>query len=298
MKLLKKKNFKWRGVLLLLIISIVSIFSFSPIHKITSNIDLLAFFDNNTYEEKPLSEVVNTMYVTMIDNNYKVVATTNPKIEVDKDYTFSDEQVPAKQPNINDTYKILYELEDMNDENGYAKIEEGLVYTLELPEYINPQEVYEEPITKKCTEFTKKGKSIACGGIYKEDNKYIFKVKFRNVLNKKDVKLDKDYDCAIFTGGEERFELLTKFNLEKNTLFDDGIHKYMVSIEDYIKGTEKVFYDITLEELYNLMPNNPKWMDGARSGAIIPLAIFYKANIKWIIPSDLNLINGVINDLK
>ena len=114
----------------------------------------------------------------------------------------------------------------------------------------------------------------------------------------KDVKLDKDYDCAIFTGGEERFELLTKFNLEKNTLFDDGIHKYMVSIEDYIKGTEKVFYDITLEELYNLMPNNPKWMDGARSGAIIPLAIFHKANIKWIIPSDLNLINGVINDLK
>ena len=114
----------------------------------------------------------------------------------------------------------------------------------------------------------------------------------------KDVKLDKDYDCAIFTGGEERFELLTKFNLVKNTLFDDGIHKYMVSIEDYIKGTEKIFYDITLEELYNLMPNNPKWMDGARSGAIIPLAIFHKASIKWIIPSDLNLINGVINDLK
>ena len=197
MKLLKKKNFKWRGVLLLLIISIVSIFSFSPIHKITSNIDLLAFFDNNTYEEKPLSEVVNTMYVTMIDNNYKVVATTNPKIEVDKDYTFSDEQVPAKQPNINDTYKILYELEDMNDENGYAKIEEGLVYTLELPEYINPQEVYEEPITKKCTEFTKKGKSIACGGIYKEDNKYIFKVKFRNVLNKKDVKASYQYQIKI-----------------------------------------------------------------------------------------------------
>ncbi len=46
------------------------------------------------------------------------------------------------------------------------------------------------------------------------------------------------------------------------------------------------------------MPNNPKWMDGARAGAIIPLSIFKKAKIKWIIPSDLNLINGVINDLK
>ncbi len=112
-----------------------------------------------------------------------------------------------------------------------------------------------------------------------------------------DLKLDTDYDCAIFTGGEERFELLTGFNLVSNTLFDDGIHKYMVTLDDYVSGTEKVFNDISIEELHNLMPSNPKWMDGARSGAIIPLVLFRKANVKWIIPSDLNLINGVINDL-
>ena len=69
-------------------------------------------------------------------------------------------------------------------------------------------------------------------------------------------------------------------------------------LDDYIKGTEKVFDNISMEELYDLMPSNPKWMDGARSGAIIPLALFHIADIKWIIPSDLNLINGVINDLK
>ena len=114
--------------------------------------------------------------------------------------------------------------------------------------------------------------------------------------NIKDINLDKDYDCAIFTGGEERFELLTNFNLVPNKLFNDNIHKYMVSLEDYIKGTERVFYNITLKELYELMPQNPKWMDGARAGAIIPLTLFKKANIKWIIPSDLNLIHGVIND--
>lgn len=117
------------------------------------------------------------------------------------------------------------------------------------------------------------------------------------VLEKiKDVSFEQDYDCAIFTGGEERFELLTGFNLVPNTLFDDGIHSYMVSFDDYVAGTKKVFYDITMNQLYQLMPDNPKWMDGARSGAIIPLTIFKKANIPWIIPSDLNLINGVIND--
>lgn len=112
----------------------------------------------------------------------------------------------------------------------------------------------------------------------------------------KDISFDKTYDCAIFTGGEERFEKLTNFNLVPNTLFEDGIHKYMLSLEDYIEGTKRVFDTITLSELYKLMPGNPKWMDGARAGAIIPLAIFELANIKTIIPSDLNLINGVIND--
>ena len=112
----------------------------------------------------------------------------------------------------------------------------------------------------------------------------------------KDLNLDNDYDVAIFTGGEERFELLTGFNLVENTLFEDQNHKYMVSLEDYIKGTEKVFKDISLAELYDLMPGNPKWMDGARAGAIIPLSLFKMSGVQWVIPSDLNLINGVIND--
>lgn len=114
------------------------------------------------------------------------------------------------------------------------------------------------------------------------------------------VSFDQDYDCAIFTGGEERFEKLTNFDLENNDLFDDGIHKYKLSYDAYLKGTEKVFFDeaYTLEKLYALMPGNPKWMDGARPGAIIPLAIFDLANIKTIIPSDVNLIHGVINDNK
>lgn len=261
MKLLKKKEFKRGGVLLLLIISIISIFSFSPIHKITSNIDLLAFFDNNTYEEKPLSEVVNTMYVTMIDNNHKVVATTNPKIEVDKDYTFSDEQVPIKQPNINDTYKILYEIADTNDENGYAKMEEGVVYTLELPEYINPQEVYEEPITKKCTEFTKKGKSIACGGIYKENDNYIFKVKFRDILNKKDVKasyqyqikLDKTIEDVVFNIKTIDFKLpgVIQLFMKKEEIIEQG-NDYTLKVENngYTSNTQNyIKWTITINDL-------------------------------------------------
>jgi exopolyphosphatase/pppGpp-phosphohydrolase len=112
-----------------------------------------------------------------------------------------------------------------------------------------------------------------------------------------DINFDNDYNCAIFTGGEERFEKLTNYHLVSNALFEDGIHKYMVSIEDFIKGNNHIFFEMSLDELYSLMPNNPKWMDGARAGAVLPQAIFEKANIKFVIPSDLNLINGIINDI-
>lgn len=112
------------------------------------------------------------------------------------------------------------------------------------------------------------------------------------------VDFETDYDCAIFTGGELRFEKLTKYNLIPNTLFNDNIHDYMVIFEDFVKGNEKILYNMTLKNLYSLMPNNPKWMDGARPGAVLPQAIFEKANISIIIPSDLNLIDGVIKDLK
>lgn len=137
---------------------------------------------------------------------------------------------------------------------------------------------------------------------FPNSNDHYSTVKIENIVSFvkekiKDVDFDTDYDCAIFTGGEEIFEKSTKYNLVNNTLFDDGIHKYMISFENFVKGNENIFYNISLQELYSLMPQNPKWMDGARTGAVLPQAIFENANIKWIIPSDLNLINGVINDL-
>ena len=72
----------------------------------------------------------------------------------------------------------------------------------------------------------------------------------------------------------------------------------MISIDDYIKDTEKVFYKMSMDELYQFMPCNPKWMDGARAGAVLPLVLFKMAHIQWIVPSDLNLIHGVIHDCK
>ena len=61
---------------------------------------------------------------------------------------------------------------------------------------------------------------------------------------------------------------------------------------------KELLYDTELENLYSLMPENPKWMDGAKAGIMLGQAIFKKASIKYIVPSDLNLIYGVVKEKK
>ena len=70
----------------------------------------------------------------------------------------------------------------------------------------------------------------------------------------------------------------------------------MITFDDFVKANYKIFFEMTLQDLYDLMPHNPKWMDGARPGAVLPQAIFERCNIKIIVPSDMNLINGVVKE--
>ena len=117
------------------------------------------------------------------------------------------------------------------------------------------------------------------------------------VINRlKNVNIDFNCQIAIHTGGELRFQKLVKYNLQENKFFKDGIHKLYVTYEDFDKKNKELLYHTKLEELHKLLPENPKWMDGAKAGILLGQAIFKKANIKYIIPSDLNLIHGVIKE--
>ena len=104
---------------------------------------------------------------------------------------------------------------------------------------------------------------------------------------------DKDCDFALFTG-ELRFEKLSGYPLIPNTMFSDANHPSMVTLDGFVQGTRRIFFDLTMDQLRALMPKNPNWMTGARPGAILPLAIFRAAGISVVVPSDLNLINGVV----
>lgn len=100
---------------------------------------------------------------------------------------------------------------------------------------------------------------------------------------------------AFYSGGELTYMKLAKYKLIENDLFTDKNHPFYIKKENFINRNKEIFEKISLEELENLMPENPKWMHGARPCSALAQAIVEKYNIEIIIPSDVNLINGVIN---
>ena len=99
---------------------------------------------------------------------------------------------------------------------------------------------------------------------------------------------------AFYTGGELTFMKRADYPLHKNNLFLDLDHPYKISTSDFAKSNKKLFRVITLTQLEKIMPENPTWMHGARGCSAIAQAICEKYEIKEIIPSDSNLINGVM----
>lgn len=98
---------------------------------------------------------------------------------------------------------------------------------------------------------------------------------------------------AFYTGGELAYMQLASYSLKKNDLFKDEDHPFLISITNFIKRNEEIFRKVTLRELESFMPDNPKWMHGARGCSAIAQAICQQYGIKTIIPSNSNLINGV-----
>lgn len=101
---------------------------------------------------------------------------------------------------------------------------------------------------------------------------------------------------AFYTGGELNYMQLAGYPLEKNNLFEDNDHPVFILTSNFAQKNKKIYTEIKLSELEALMPDNPKWMHGARGCSAIAQAICEKYGVEKIIPSNSNLINGVVRD--
>jgi len=105
--------------------------------------------------------------------------------------------------------------------------------------------------------------------------------------------LDNNVKTAIYNGGELTYMRLAGYQLTGNNVFSDKKHPCLIDIRDFQQQNAKIFKETSLNDLENLMPQNPKWMHGARGCSAIAQSIFQKYKIKTIVPSDSNLIDGL-----
>ena len=99
---------------------------------------------------------------------------------------------------------------------------------------------------------------------------------------------------AFYSGGELSYMKRASYPIEQNNLFEDELHPYLISTKNFAKKNNDIFSNIKLSELESKMPHDPKWMHGARPCSAISQAICEKYEVESIIPSDANLIDGIV----
>lgn len=118
--------------------------------------------------------------------------------------------------------------------------------------------------------------------------------KVKEYVNKKLPGLRNKVEIAIYSGGELTYMKAAGYNLKLNKLFKDSDHPFIISLSDFSKRNKEIFEKVYVKDLEKLMPQNPTWMHGARACSALAEAVCEKYKVETIIPSDSNLINGVV----
>jgi len=134
-------------------------------------------------------------------------------------------------------------------------------------------------------------------GEFEDINKKTSSVSLENVkefVKKKLPSLKNKPKIVFYTGGELTYMKLANYPLADNSYFRDKEHPSIIKFDKFAGRNEEIFSKVTMKELENLMPENPTWMHGVRACSALAQAICEKYGIETIIPSNSNLVHGIV----
>lgn len=103
-------------------------------------------------------------------------------------------------------------------------------------------------------------------------------------------------DVLILAGGDHLYWYNNaKYELRENTLYKSENQKYMINIETSDKYDENAY--VTSLDRIRANSDNPLWFDGSRAMKAITNVISHKINAKYIIPTKINMEDGLKNKL-
>jgi len=105
-------------------------------------------------------------------------------------------------------------------------------------------------------------------------------------------------DYLILAGGEhELFARESGIRYEENTLYQDNNAPIMMDINTRIKETERYFEEISLDAIKKRV-SNPDWWRATRAMCAFVLVIAKKIDAKYIIPTNISMVYGILEQKK
>lgn len=98
-------------------------------------------------------------------------------------------------------------------------------------------------------------------------------------------------------GGHEKFARLSGICYEENKIFEDKLAPIMMDIKTRIKETERYYKEISLEEIKKRV-EDPNWWDATRAMCAFVLVVAEAIGAKYIIPTNIGMVYGIIEELK
>ncbi len=108
--------------------------------------------------------------------------------------------------------------------------------------------------------------------------------------------IDIKADILILAGGDHLYWYNNaQYELLDNTLYDVDNQKYMIT-RDMSDKYDRDAFKKSLDKI-RLNSDNPKWFDGSRAMKVITNLISHKVDAKYIIPTKINMEDGLKNKL-
>ncbi len=104
--------------------------------------------------------------------------------------------------------------------------------------------------------------------------------------------IDRKAEVLILAGGDHLYWYNNaRYDLKENTLYKNKNQKYMLTTE----MSDKYDKDALITSLDRIRANsdNPKWFDGSRAMKVITNLISHKIDAKYIIPTKINMEDGL-----
>ncbi len=113
-------------------------------------------------------------------------------------------------------------------------------------------------------------------------------------LNIPDTKAD---ILILAGGGHEFFARNSGIKYEENTLYKDNQATIMMDIETRIKETKRYYENISLDEIKKKVAN-PDWWSATRAMCAFVLVVAKKLKAKYIVPTNISMVYGIIEKNK